>query len=290
MRRLTAAAAATAAIAFAVMPVARATPADKLAEARDRFRAGDYKSVIATVYPLLFPTPALATDDELREAYVMLGVSYFETDDLDEAERWFEEALILQPDLELDPDVYTPKVVDFFRKIKRALRDKLEKAEKDRQLARYQEALARATQVNVQHNPYWINFIPFGAGQFQNGQPGKGKFFAIAEVTTGAASLGSFLVLAFDYGFPRHRIPRDEVGFAANLQRVQVGAGIAFVALYTWGVIDALLEHRPTVVTTTRIDPSLLPEGFPAPPQSAAPRVIPFAGPRGAGAVFHVEF
>lgn len=268
---------------------ANATPSEKLDQARAEFRAGEYQSVIAMVYPLLFPNPALATETELTEAYLLLAVSYFETDDLENAEKWFEEALIIDPEMDLDPDVYSPKVINFFTKIKQAIKDKLEKAIRDRQIAQYKKALAAMRQVNVVEHDYWQNFVPFGAGQFQNGDRGKGRFFAISEGVTGGISLLSFIVLATDYGWPRHKIPPDEVDRAQNLQRVHVGTGIAFSVLYAWGVVDALLNYEPKVVTTTKIDPSLLPDDFPLPPESSF-RLLPTAGPDGAGLVLHWEF
>lgn len=242
------------------------------------------------VYPLLFPNPALATETELIEAYLMLAVSHFETDDLDNSEKWFEEALILDPEMRLDPDVYSPKVIDFFKKIRQAITNKLEQAIRDRKLAQYRMALEAMRQVNVEKHSYVINFVPFGAGQFQNGDRGKGRLFAISEGVLGGVSLLSFIVLSADYGWPRHRIPPDEVDRARNLQRLHVGTGIAFSVLYAWGVVDALLDYVPEVVTTTKIDPSLLPEDFfPGRPESRF-RLLPTVGPPGAGLVLHWEF
>jgi tetratricopeptide (TPR) repeat protein len=272
-----------------LVTAAGATPSKKLADARAKFRAGECTSVIALVYPLLFPNPALATEAELSEAYVMLGVCYFETDELDEAEKWFEEALIINPELDLDPEVYSRKVISFFRKLKDAIRDKLEKAEQDRKLAAYKNALASLRQVNVERHPYWMNFIPFGAGQFQNGESGKGKFFAISEAALGGTSLVAFGILSVQYGWPRHDIPRDDVDLAANLQRVQVGTGIAFSIIYIWGVVDALVHYQPTIVRTTQIDPDLLPDDF-LPKPEARFRLLPVAGPDEAGLVLRWEF
>ena len=276
-------------ILAALAGTAAATPSQKLDDARAQFRAGEYKAVIATVFPLLFPSPALATEAELTEAFLLLGVSYFEIDDLENAETNFEEALIIDPEMTLDPDVYSPKVIDFFEKIRQASKDTLEKAIRDRQLRQYRDALKAMRQVNVEKHSYLINFVPFGAGQFQNGERGKGRLFAISEGVLGGVSLLSFLVLSADYGWPRHSIPLDEVDRARNLQALHVSTGVAFSVLYAWGVVDALLNYSPEVVTTTQIDPSLLPEDFPERPQSRF-RLLPTVGPEGGGLVLHWEF
>jgi len=281
------------ALVLASAPPARATPADKLDEAREKFRAGDYPSVIGIVYPLLFPDPALATEAELAEAYLMLGVSYFETDRLEESERWFEEALLLDDSIELDPNLYSPKVVNFFAKKKQALAAKLEEARREAQIAAYKATLANLRQVNVERHPFYINFLPFGAGQFQNNESGKGYFFAISEGVLGGISFATFLSLSLDFGFPTLKIPPndpDAADRAILLQRVQVGTGIAFTALYVWGVIDSLRDYQPEVVRTTQIDPKYLPPDLQPPPGSSRFRLIPVAGPDEAGVLLRWEF
>ena len=55
---------------------------------------------------------------------------------------------------------------------------------------------------------HYVNFIPFGAGQLQNGGRGKGFGFAIAEGVTGAASAGIWLYLVDRY--PDGRVPPED--------------------------------------------------------------------------------
>src|SRR5690348_9791173 len=47
--------------------------------------------------------------------------------------------------------------------------------------------------------PYAVNFVPFGVGQFHNGDTNKGIGFAVAEGVTGATSVGIWLYLTDHY-------------------------------------------------------------------------------------------
>ena len=74
---------------------------------------------------------------------------------------------------------------------------------------------------------YWVNFVPFGAGQFQNGQKRKGFTFFAAETLTGGLSVGLWSYQVIKYGF-RGKVPRDEVSTVNTLQVVQIGSGVVF--------------------------------------------------------------
>jgi hypothetical protein len=94
-------------------------------------------------------------------------------------------------------------------------------------------------------HPYSRNFLPFGGGQFQNGNTAKGVGFAIGQGVTGAASAGIFLYLASSYR--DGLVPIDEGARVNRLQRIEIATGFAFLGLYTWSVIDAIVHHEPWV-------------------------------------------
>lgn len=104
--------------------------------------------------------------------------------------------------------------------------------------------------------PVYVALIPFGAGQFQNRQVGKGIFFLATQVATASASLGVFAYLRTKY--ERGLVPVQDAESARRLQLVQVGAGWAFVGLAAWGVVDALLHHRSPVVVKPMAGPDRL--------------------------------
>jgi hypothetical protein len=94
-------------------------------------------------------------------------------------------------------------------------------------------------------NDYAINFVPFGAGQFRNCQPSKGWAFATGQAVTGLTSFGLFMYLLGKYSFQNDRVPVEEATTVRRLQQLEVGTGLAFFGLYTWGVIDSVIHYRP---------------------------------------------
>jgi hypothetical protein len=117
--------------------------------------------------------------------------------------------------------------------------------------------------VRVERHSFAVNFVPFGAGQFQNGHRKKGWFFFGAEALLGAASLGAFATNMALYGLsPTHRcnVPLDDgeqcpvaaidhsqEDTSKTLLGVQVATGAMFFAVAIWGVIDAVRHHQPEV-------------------------------------------
>src|SRR5262245_26917397 len=93
------------------------------------------------------------------------------------------------------------------------------------------------------HHPYIVNFIPFGAGQAENGEPGKALAFAAAETATGAVSFATWSYLVGTYH--DRMVPAGDAGSVRTLQQVEIATGFAFFALVAWGAIDAVLHDRP---------------------------------------------
>jgi hypothetical protein len=88
------------------------------------------------------------------------------------------------------------------------------------------------------------NFVPFGAGQFQNGEPVKGAVLATGESVTMTASASVFVYLMAKYGLSA-RIPDTDAGRVRVLQQIEIGTGLAFFGLYAYGVLDGLAHYRP---------------------------------------------
>jgi len=238
--------------------VADATPGDELERARELFRAGKFADAIPTLNYLLYPDPRLSQPQDLVEAHVLLGVSAYETGDRTLAKREFEEALFLDRALTLDTLLFSKNAVEYFDSVKRDLEERERRDAEQRRLAEENERLqARLNaMVVIETHPYYINFIPFGAGQFQNGDQRKGLFFAITEGITGGVSAGIWLYLVGEYGLPG-KVPPDKAESALRLQQVEIGAGAMCLGLMAWGVVDSLIHYQPSVKRAP--DESLLP-------------------------------
>ncbi|MEZ4402212.1 MAG: tetratricopeptide repeat protein [Kofleriaceae bacterium] len=290
---MTTAALAVVAVAGAVAAARAATPAEDLDRARAAFRQGDYATAIPLLTYLLYPSPRLAGADDLLEAHVLLGVCAFETGDRTTASREFEEALYQQPELALDTVLFSAAAVQFFDAQKARLAERAAADAERRQIAEDNERYKRllASMVVIETRPYYINFVPFGAGQFQNGQPGKAIAFATGQGVTGAVSAGIWLYLTGTYGY-NGVVPDEDNQFVRRLEAVEIGTGIACLGLIAWGVVDSLRHYRPSV--QRKPDESLLPPELRRKPEPAKPpprlELAPTASPDGGGLQLRLRF
>ena len=92
--------------------------------------------------------------------------------------------------------------------------------------------------------PRYAPFLPLGIPQFKADHRKKAWWFALSQGAMGEVSLGTWLYLTHRYG-PSGTVPRDEGDRARTLQRLEIGTGLAFFALYAWGAIDAIATAPP---------------------------------------------
>ncbi len=238
--------------------IADASPAQDLDHARQTFRQHDYDSAMKLATFLLYPDEKLALPVDLVEAHVILGASDFETGHRAEAKAEFEKALQIQPDKSLTDLLFSEGAIRLFDETKADLEARAERDAQLRKLADERERIRRYRDslVVVEQRSFVVNFAPFGAGQFQNKQPVRGVLFAAGEGLAGSISVGAFVYLAGKYGFVA-KVPVLDGPGIRQLQQVEIGSGIAFFAIYAWGVVDALLHFKPRVQIEG--DDSLLP-------------------------------
>ncbi|HEY5450815.1 MAG TPA: hypothetical protein VIQ54_18805 [Polyangia bacterium] len=260
-------------------PVPTTTTAAREAFDRGRtaFGRAEYARAIEVIYPLLYPVVLLDSEGEQVQAHRMLGVAYLFENKPDEARREFKKLLELRKDYRFDPLLDPQRVVDFFNGVLKEeeatiaeweIRERERKAAEQRQReeARRREAARlrlAPTVVYYERHSFAVNFIPFGAGQFQNGQRRKGWFFFGAEALLGAASVGAFATNFGLYGLTPHRKCKDpqapniacpqgsidysEEDTSRTLLGIQLVSGGLFFAVAIWGVIDAIHNHQPEV-------------------------------------------
>jgi hypothetical protein len=264
-------------VVFAPSP-ALATPREDLREARRSFQAGEYKETIVLLTQHLYPTKRFSRETDIIEAHV-LGQR-------ERAAQEFEEALFLDADLTLDPLFHSEEVIDFFNAKKEKIQSELDQAENRRQLAEQNQQLITALKNArlVEKRPYFVNFIPFGAGQFQNKQAQKGSFFLISEVVLGGTSLTLWAAQLVEFGFPL-QVPEADASRVRNMQLAQVTSGALFFGVAVWGIVDALVHWEPTKVTQIDLSNELLDRA----PESSL-RVLPAGGDGWAGASLSWEF
>ena len=146
------------------------------------------------------------------QAHRMLGVAYLYANRAADARREFHKLLELRPDYRFDPLMDPQPVVDAFNAVVKEEEAEIAAIEtrrrlRDQELAARRQREARlhaapATTVVYERHSYVLNFVPFGAGQFQNGQRRKGWLFLGIEGGLAAISLGAFLTNFALYGDP----------------------------------------------------------------------------------------
>jgi hypothetical protein len=234
--------------------------AEDLQRGKNAYDRGEYSRAVEIVYPLLYPEMHLQSDGQIIQAHRILGVSFLFEDKKDEAEQEFRKLLQLVPDYHFDALLDPPEVVDFFNGVRKSYAAELSQLEARRKAEEERRSRPTIVERRVGRNSFTVNFVPFGAGQFQNGDRKKGWAFLIAESTLGAASIAAFATNIAVYGFRPQRSCRVDVGDAACppgqishtdenrsrwLTRVQVGTGAMFFAAVAWGILDAIYYYRP---------------------------------------------
>jgi tetratricopeptide (TPR) repeat protein len=236
-----------------------ASPMRDLDLGMQAFRSKDYESTINHINKLLYPEEQLAQPEDLVAAHVLLGASYFETGKRELAKTEFEKALLLDPNKTLDTLLFSAGVVHLFDDTKEDIAARRKRDEELRKLEQERESL-RLKLENARYferHSYGVNFIPFGAGQFQDHRTGRGVFFAISEGVTFAGSFAVWSYLVNKYGLDcKFCVPLQDVRQVNTLQTIEVGSGIVFLGLYAVGVLDSLLNYRAHI--QLNVSPDLL--------------------------------
>jgi hypothetical protein len=286
-----------AAIVLASVATASATPAEDYDRARQLFLQHDWQSAIPLLGSVLYPQPLLGESNKVFEAHVILGACEFETGDKPTAHDEFEKALLLDSERTLSALTFSEGAIELFdetkAEVKRRAADEAArtlKAEANEKLQAYLKSL-----VVVEHHQFALNFVPFGAGQYQNGDYKKFYALSAAEFATAATSIAIFGYLVNKYGISGTVNPKlDDPHTVRLLQQVEIGSGAAFFALYAYGVFDAIRHYKPQ--TRLDSDPSILPPDLRSidpnapPPSKPPPKAIktsfhfgPVLVPSGAG-------
>jgi hypothetical protein len=259
-----------------LLVLALAAPPE-LKRAKDRFEFGAYADAAGTLRQLLAGDPDL-TDDEFVEAYRILGIAEFHLGDLPQARAAFVNLLSYDPDYALDPFLVPPAIVEFFDRVKkehepalaplrdrrRALREQQRLADEAKRRLLSEEAARTGPPtrvVRVEQHQYLFNWMPLGAGQFQNGDRAKGTAIAAGQIVTGLVNIAAIVIhnqIAEDRsrscasGQPGCSNPPYSDSDRQLLRRVEVvkyvSAGL-FWSVYAYGVWDAHRNYVPRIET-----------------------------------------
>jgi hypothetical protein len=259
-----------------MLALALAAPPE-LKRARDRFEFGAYADAAGALRQLLARSPDLAEQDSL-DAYRMLGIAEYQLGDHAAARSAFVSLLSVDPDYTLDSFLVPPPIVEFFDRVKkenepalaplrarrRALREQQRLADeaKRRLLAAEQARTGPPSKiVRVEERIYLLNWMPLGAGQFQNGDRAKGTALAAGQLVLGLVNIsailfhnqlaqdGSRTCVSGEPGCSRPPYKDSDRTLLSQVEAVKyVSAGL-FWALYAYGVWDAHKSFVPRIET-----------------------------------------
>jgi len=263
-----------------------------LSQARTAFGVRKYEQVVKLLQPLLYPRSRFRTEAEEVEAYKLLGISHYWLSLLvkkpnekkthrNQAERQFSALLTLRPGFTLAKLRYAGHLRKFFggvRKKLKAAASPLKALEAELDFCRKRNLLVAKrfrdyrdrckTQVLVTHRVvkryYFWNFVPFGAGQFQNGQTLKGALFAVTQGAMLVVNITGLILGETTYvrNGPNRTVLNDQKSRAraADIQKLTIASGSIFWSLVLWGIIDAIVFYKKTSVIKQK---KLIPLGSP---------------------------
>jgi len=177
---------------------------------------GDFKEAAKQFHSLLYPL-VLKDKDEILKAYQYLGICYYILDQKLAAENEFRAILRTEPHYSLDPLFTPPQIVDFFNGLKREI----------------------GMEVQRRRALFYLNFVPFGVGQFQNGQKAKGYVLLGVEGTALLTNLVTYYARKTMETSP-DVYSKEDIKSANRLQDAQLIAFWVFVGTGVYGIVDAV--------------------------------------------------
>jgi hypothetical protein len=254
-----------------VLALSSAARADDLSDfeaARNRYDRHDYKRAVDAFKGLVGGDPPRITNALLvleSRKYYAASLLFVGADD--EARLQFRLLLQQEPDYALDPLAFPTDVVALFESVKGQMRkdlDRRREAELQEQRAAAQEAealrlkrrenLARLRTLAEDHtievrNSRWLATVPFGVGQFQNGQRGLGVALAMAETFAAVTSVVTYFG---HQGMVGDRATASNSGDLEQRERIWRAANWAsfgtFAVLAIAGIVDAHVRFVPARV------------------------------------------
>lgn len=254
--------------------------------ARSLYEAHDWTSAAAALESLVGgETPRLGIPALVIEARKYLAATYVFLGREESARAQFERLLRDEPGYALDAAQFPREVVDLFEQVRVRLVEvraaeaqraalETENARLREENTRLQNELTQELSVEVPRSQ-WLAQLPYGIGQFENGEDGLGAFFLVSEALLTATLITTGSLQTYYAGqalgdpdiVHDERLPQYQ---AANnaLEIVNFSTAGALLLLASIGIVQANLTFHPT--RTVRVPRS-------PPPISAGLQITPLS-------------
>jgi hypothetical protein len=287
---------ALAALVCATPGIARADAHADLEKAHNAYVAHRYEEAESRLRALLDPSTGTLKDaDGIADARMYLAAVLL-------AQKRNEEAAVVLDELVLHNRDYTPdplrvslEAIDAFTDAQARNKDKLnqqkvdevrraqeEKDRLDREHRKQELRLAMleklaSTEVVIERHSRWLALVPFGVGQFQNGQTADGWLFLVGE---GLLAAGTFVAAGFSFYYESKAVSAE----ASH----DTSQGSAYTNLAHWSAVtdDALVGGLVLTMLAGVIhaQATFVPERLELRKREIpAVSVRPFVGPTGIG-------
>lgn len=311
-------AAALACALFAWSPAAHADARADFDKARASFNARNWIDAEERFRVLLDPKSGLKERSLVSQARMYLGASLLEQGKKDEAKEILEQLVLDDPTFDPDPLSFPGEAINTFIDIRSSLLEQIrnaqqtaarlaaerrarEEAERERQRIWFEKVKEQAAEekITVRHSRL-VASLPFGIGQFQNGQPVLGWIFAGTEVAAIAGTAVTYGMYLYARGRENDELRRP--GGDANqlvpqyhqraedLRVANLSFVGGFLTIAAVGIVQSHIAFVPESAEKKRreLPPLGLSTRLPMGPRKAelrlsgiAPIVTPLSGPDG---------
>lgn len=273
---------------------AHASEIDDFQSARAAYDAHDWPRAVLHFEALVgSDPPVLRTPLLINEARKYLAAAYVFVGRRDAARTQFERLLASDPDFDIDPALFPQEVVELFGSVRDALARERQHAaelaaanaalEAERARARALLAIAdEEVEARVEASR-WIAAVPFGAGQFQNGDEGIGWMFFATETLFGLTSFATLVAHQAILGDFTHADAFRDQAAIDRANQLLLGTEVSswtsaslFAIFAIAGIVEAQVDFRESrTIQTHHAVPDELREGLEeeAPPAPPAPAV-----------------
>lgn len=253
--------------------------AARVVEAENLFQIQDYEKVIQ-VLDKVSGHPRLEGDKAEIRVLEMLGASHWFLGARDSSRLVFGELLRGSPFHRLDGFVYPAELIDFYEARRRELVTAgiIPATPSESESFTGRRVLVREIERN--ETPSVVYLMPFGVGQFVNGDSGKGATLAVVQGVGAVMMIATWLgIEGLKVGDTNRISPSDE-GQARLLEALWYGGAGLFVASWGYSIADGFLSRDDTPTIQERFE-LLDPER--KPPEGPTVRFSPsFVGGPGA--------
>lgn len=222
-------------VGFAFAQVSEDSLEHMLQRAKLYYSNGEYESAISELENALQYLKQLESTDQV-EAYKYLAFSYVAFGDKEKAKKQFKRALALEPRMELDPTIVSPKIIKVFEEAKAEMKIESTPVQPEPPKPVVPAGKKRVSKTSALMRSCCVP----GWGQMYKGYSSKGKRIMIASGITFGTSVFSLIMreaahnayLDIEKGAPQHE-------FNDAYKKYRVWYNITAINLTLFGVVYA---------------------------------------------------